>query len=789
MTTKKVELLVPAGNFECFEAAVNNGADAIYLGGEDFSARAYADNFTREEIIKAINFAHIRNVKVYVSINTTVYDDEIERVLDFADFLYVNDVDALIVADFGLVSLFKKRYPNLPIHVSTQANTHSLDQVKFFESLGVDRVILARETSLDEIRHIKENSHIELETFVHGALCICYSGNCLHSSMIGKRSGNRGKCAQPCRMEYTLLDGNKPISEKKYLLSTKDLCTIEHIDKIINSGVLSLKVEGRMKSKEYVALVTKSYRDAIDNYLKTKSNKVDSKALANMKLVFSRDFTRGFILNERNIDFTNTFRPSHIGTKIGKVISLKNDNVQVKLTEGLKQKDKIAIIQDRFEDVGMFISRMMVKGKLVPQAFKDEVVDLPINSKVAVGSTIYKVVDNDLIEKINDEYLKNNKRVPIKMKFNANVGEAMSLVVRDYDDHYVVVNSDYVVEKANTSPTLNDKIVEQLSKLNDTPYYLERVNVYIDNEGIMPVKFINELRRKAIELLNAQRANVYNRKEEDIVTLKDYSNNRHFKKQDRQFKVKVANLEQLDAIANLTGIDAIYYDDIYTYNVAKQRYNNLNLIPVLPRITNEKVTINSNYYVVNNFGELFKNNSNKIITDLYMNVANIETIHSLMNFNVNSITLSPELNKNQIEELVNDYQKEYGMVPPLEMVVYGHYQTMVMKHCFIAKQQGNENKNCGFCRKKQLYLQDRKGFLFPLKTTPDCIVTILNSKATHLIKYVDEIYDMGITSIRLDFSVESKEEVKEITEAYLNNDIYYQVLDATYGYYLETEKN
>ena len=367
----KIELLAPAGNLDILKTAIDNGADAVYIGGENFSARAYADNFTNEEIVEGIKFAHIKGSKVYVTLNTMAHDDEISDILNFVDFLYLNDVDALIVADYGLINLLKNRYPSLPIHVSTQLNTHSLWQVKLLENLNVERVVLARETEFSTIKYIKQNSNIELEVFAHGALCVCYSGNCLHSSMIGKRSGNRGKCAQPCRMQYSIFENGKAISNKKYLLSTKDLNTLDNIDKLIDSGVTSLKIEGRMKSKEYVAFVTKTYRDAIDNYYETKINNVDYLAIENMKLIFSRGFTKGFIFNEKNKEFTNTFRPSHIGVKVGKVVSIKNDKVQIKLSDDIHQKDKIAIVQNKLDDIKMFLSKIYVKNKLVPMGYKD----------------------------------------------------------------------------------------------------------------------------------------------------------------------------------------------------------------------------------------------------------------------------------------------------------------------------------------------------------------------------------------------------------------------------------
>ena len=788
----KVELLAPAGNLECLKIAIDNGADAVYIGGQDFSARAYAENFSREEIIEGIKYAHIKSSKVYVTINTQIYDNEIDRVIEFVDFLYLNDVDAVIVSDFGLINLLRNRYPKLSIHVSTQFNAHNLWQVKLLESLNINRVVLARETELSTIKYIKNNSDIEIEVFAHGALCISYSGNCLHSSFIGKRSGNRGTCAQPCRMEYTLLDNDRPVGTKKYLLSTKDLNTLENIDKLIDSNVSSLKIEGRMKSKEYVALVAKTYREAIDNYYENKINKVDHLAIENMKLVFSRGFTKGFMFYEKNSDFTNTFRPSHIGVKIGKVISTKNNKVQIKLSSDIKQKDKIAIVQDRFDDIRMFLSKIYVKNKLVPMGYKDETIELVINSKVSKDDDVYKIVDNDLMESINETYLKNAKKIPLRAKFISNVNEPIALILKDNNNHSVLVKSEYVVEKANNSPTTPSKIEEQLNKLNNTAYYLNSLNVVSDEQGIIPVKFINDLRREAILKMDEARATVYNRQETDIVNDVEYI--KEIKSPTNQLKVKVKNIFQLQAISELNGISAIYYDDVDTYELAKNSYPSLNIIPVLPRIINDKSkssSISNNSVVINNYGDLLKHEGSRIVTDLYMNVANKLSVYSLCKYNVESITLSPELNRYQIKQLINDFSEDYGFIPPLEMVVYGHYQTMIMKHCFIAKEYGFSGKHCGACKNKKLALLDRMHYTFPITTDSDCNVTIYNSKAIHLIEYIDDIFESGISSIRLDFSVENPQEVYEITKAYLDMMIYHDynlnLNDVTYGYYLDNE--
>ena len=791
MNMKKIELLAPAGNLECLRIAIDNGADAVYVGGEMFSARAYADNFTNEELVEGINYAHIKGAKVYVTINIMLFDNEIKDVLDFVDFLYINNVDALIVSDFGLINTLKNRYPSLPIHVSTQLNTHSLWQVKLLERLNVERVVLARETDIKTIKYIKENSSLDLEVFAHGALCVSYSGNCLHSSFIGKRSGNRGKCAQPCRMEYSLLENDKAISKKKYLLSTKDLNTLEHIDEFIDLKVSSLKIEGRMKSKEYVGLVVKTYRDAIDNYYETKVNKVDHLAVEKMRLVFSRMFTKGFVFNEVNKDFTNTFRPSHIGVKIGKVVGINKDRVQVRLLDDLHQKDKIAVIQDKFDDIKMFVSKIYVRNSLVPKGFKDEIIELPITSKVNKDATIYKIVDNDLLEEINNTYLKNVKRVPIRMKFIANVGEQMVLIVKDSNNHSIIVKSEYIVEKAINSVTPVNKIQEQLSRLTSTAYSLSDITILTDEQGIIPVKFINELRREAIVQLDEARTKTYRRSMDDIVTDIDYVSS--YKTESKKLKVKVHNIYQLEVVSSLKGISAIYYDDESTYELAKNTYPNLNIIPVLSRISNDrkKNNILSNAYVINNYGDLVKYEDFRLISDTYMNVANKLTVANLCKFDLESITLSSEMNKSQIDELITSFEEDYGFIPPLEMIVYGHIQTMITKHCFISKEYGFENKHCGACKNKKLALLDRMNYSFPITTDSDCNVTIYNSKAIHLIDHIHEIFQMGITSIRLDFSIENPEEVYNITKAYLDMMTYQEydleLHDVTYGYYLDNE--
>ena len=349
ITLKKVELLSPAGNMECLKAAIAAGCDAVYLGGKMFGARAFSNNFNDEELIEAIKYAHIYGVRVYVTVNTIIYEHEVDRFMKYVDFLYKNNVDALIIQDIGMMDLIRKTYPNLELHASTQMHIHNIEGVKLVEKLGLKRVVLARETNIETIKYIKENTNIDLEIFVQGALCISYSGQCLMSALIGNRSGNRGSCAGSCRQKYNLIVNNEKVNKEEYLLSTKDLCALEDIGKLIDLGFLSFKIEGRMKSKEYVYMATKIYREAIDSYLENKM--VNLKDLDKLKFLFNRKYTKGFLFNEENI--TNSYRPNHLGVEIGKVIKKSNNMITIKLTNDLSINDGIRIVED---DYGFIIN-------------------------------------------------------------------------------------------------------------------------------------------------------------------------------------------------------------------------------------------------------------------------------------------------------------------------------------------------------------------------------------------------------------------------------------------------
>ena len=358
----KVELLAPAGDFSCLKAAIEAGCDAVYIGGKLFGARAFSSNFTDDEIIKAINYAHLFGVKVYVTTNTLIYDKEVERFLEYILFLHKNNVDAVIIQDLGMLDLVRQTFPNLEVHASTQMHIHNLDGASFMEKLGVKRVVLARETSISKIKEIKEKTNIDIEIFIHGALCVSYSGQCLMSSLIGNRSGNRGTCAGSCRQSYSIVDeNNNIILNNKYPLSMKDLCSLENLKTLLDIGVTSLKIEGRLKTEYYLATVINTYRAAIDDYAKDPDNYDYTKYLKELEKTKTRGLTTFYFNDKNNRDFQEyegkQYNPNYeFG---GKVQECETKKSIIEIKNRLQIGDTLElIIPDKVEPVEFTIKEL-----------------------------------------------------------------------------------------------------------------------------------------------------------------------------------------------------------------------------------------------------------------------------------------------------------------------------------------------------------------------------------------------------------------------------------------------
>lgn len=713
---KKPELLAPAGNYDSLKAAIQAGADAIYLAGKHYGARNYAGNFSDEELIMAISYAHKYGVKIYVTINTLIYDSEIKSFIEYVRFLASNSVDAVIVQDIGMMHLISKMFPTLEIHASTQMHIHNLEGLKLLKKLGIKRAVIARETEINEIKKMVKTG-VDIEAFIHGALCVCYSGQCLMSSLIGGRSGNRGTCAQCCRQPYSLIHNDKVIEKDKYLLSPKDLNTLDYIGKLIDSGVASLKIEGRMKRPEYVYYVVSLYRKAIDSYINDKKINISDEEIKNLKKLFNREFTKGFIFDEDNNKFINNLRPNHVGIEIGKVISYKNGIAKIKLTDDLNLKDGIRILGKN--DVGAIVTSIVKDRQKVKYAQNGDIVSIIIDS-VKPNSIVLKTTDYNQLEEIKCKI--NGNRRKVKIKGNV-VYKNNKLYLSLKDGINDSVSFTDKVEKSINNPTTQERIYEQLSKLGDTIYDFERLDIDIPNNLFIPISSINEMRRQAVLSLDEKR---------------DYK--LPFKENKYDLKVPTFDKEK-----NLN----IYIQDLRDYEKIKEKnyheiYMDKDLFDIIDdnrkvlkidRVITKYPTYND-YILVGDLGGV--NKYKNVYTDFSLNVTNAYTVGFLHSLGVKKVTLSYEMNDKQIEKLIINYIDIYNAYPNLELICEANEEVMVTKYNMLKKYNILTGTN---------YLQDRFKNKYKLQSKND-LMYIYNFERRYLKNY-DKYYQMGINNLRI----------------------------------------
>ena len=699
-----MELLSPAGNFESLKAAILGGCDAVYLGGKLFGARAFSNNFNNDELIEAIKYAHLYGVKVYVTVNTLIYENEVDKFMTYVDFLYKNNVDALIIQDIGMMDLIRKTYPLLELHASTQMHIHNLEGVKLVEDLGLKRVVLARETPIELIEEIKKNTNIELEVFVHGALCVSYSGQCLFSSLIGNRSGNRGSCAGSCRQKYNLLVDGKKLNKDNYLLSCKDLCTIEDIGKLIDIGVDSFKIEGRMKSPSYVYLVTKLYRQAIDSYVNNKKISLD---LTELKKIFNREYTKGFLFNESNI--VNEYRPNHLGVEVGKVIKSQNNHVDILLTDELNINDGIRFINN---DVGFIVTQIFKNKKSINKGNIGEIVSIYCKDKVS--GKVVKTYDYLLNKKI-DDILKTNKKIKIKGNLEVYINNKIRLEVTDGKNEVIVYGN--IVSEAINSPISFERIKEQLNKLGNTIYEFDELNIKGDTNIFIPIKELNDLKNQFVNLLNEKRLYKYKylRKEYSI-DLPDFP-------KERNYNILISDIKDYDKKSNYKYI----YMDEYLYNKIDDERKVLKLDRVI-----EKHKEYNKKLLVGELGSLIYKD---ISTDFSFNVTNSYSVAFLHSHNVKQICLSYELTDTQIKNLIEAYHNRYHKHPNLELVIYGNLEAMVSKYNINKKYNVNNS-----------ILEDRFKNKYPIIIKND-LMHIYDYKKRNY-KDHNKYFDIGINNLR-----------------------------------------
>ena len=512
----KVELLAPVGDWNCLKAAVQNGADAVYFGVEQFNARMYAANFNVEDMKQVIDYCKLRNVKTNLTLNTLLENCEFDNAVDLAKEAYKAGVDAIIVQDLGLAKYLIDNIPGLPIHASTQMTVHNLQGVLKLEKLGFDRVVLSRELSCEEIEYICKNCKVEIETFIHGALCICYSGQCLFSSVVGGRSGNRGKCAGPCRLPYELISENAETHERKsidkgYLLSTKDLCGIAYLPRLIQAGVKCFKIEGRMKSPEYVATVTRIYRKYIDMVLNNDDFIIDEKDINDLMQVFNRGgFSDGHLDSKHNRNLIFPEKPSNMGIYLGTIKKYNSNkgHITLQLEEDLELGDSISVSNEASK---YLVSELMIKNVNQKKVSANTEVTIGrMKGNIKVGDKVYRISSKALSDFAKASYDNcENKKIPLNCTVTIKKNTPISMEISTnkntcynelYSSIYVKEISNMIPIDALKTPISVERVVKQISKTTNTPFSFENITVLLDDGLYVPsISTLNELRRTALE--------------------------------------------------------------------------------------------------------------------------------------------------------------------------------------------------------------------------------------------------------------------------------------------------
>lgn len=765
---KNYEILAPAGNFESLQAAVQNGADAVYLSGKEFGARKFANNFSNDELIQAIRYCHIRGVEVYVTVNTLVLNNEFERLRRYVDFLYTAGVDAVIVQDIGVLSYIRKTYSDLEIHCSTQMSAQTVEDIRYLGSLGADRVVLGREMTVEDIRRAKRETNVQLEVFIHGSLCISVSGQCLMSSMIGGRSGNRGSCAQPCRQMYTLvnLDTKEQHQSKlgHYLLSPKDLSTLPEIMTVIEAGAFSLKIEGRMKSPEYVATVVGTYKQMIESAYSQQV--IDVESLERNLRIFNRGFTRGHLFGDAGSKLMSMKSPGNQGYYLGQVVNYdkKTKTLSIALEADLNHNDEFQIRRID-QSIGGRVEKLIHQGKLVKNCPKGEVCQVNFKHFCKPGEEVYKTFDEEFVKVQRQSYGKEQLEIPVEFEVRIERDKAISGTLTD--GRYTVSEvADLIPQAAIKKALSEEEVGNQLAKLGGTPYSLKEVTVSLDHGLSVPMRELNNLRRNLVEKLNDIRADKYTR--QSMLKEKGYF---YFEDAKEQKKIEltfaISNLSQLQPLLALDC--TIYYKDLDTLATAVEQAERANfngkLIPEIYKSIPDAQLLRYRQLVhelgldtvlIQGYGHINLFQGFNLIADYNLNIVNDFSYNFYLKHGFTRIGLSPELNLTQISKLKSEPGKT-------EILGYGYLPVMSMKHCVISTTLG-ENKNCSFCHENAYAIVDKKNECFKIMKRYRCGTEILNSRKLLLLNYMAKLQDAGVGYFRLNFTDESPDELRKIVE-------------------------
>ena len=780
----RVEILAPAGSMECLKAAIVAGADAVYTGGALFGARAYAHNLTEEELLEAIDYVHLHGRRLYLTVNTLIKDREMEKQMyDYLLPYYRQGLDAVIVQDIGLFRFIRKHFPDLPIHASTQMTLTGVDGAKFLEKEGAQRIVTSRELSMAEVKKIADETELEIESFVHGALCYCYSGQCLFSSFIGGRSGNRGQCAQPCRLLYWTPEAKRP----QYLLSLKDICTLELIPEMIESGIYSFKIEGRMKKPEYAAAVAFQYRKYADLYLKYYEEcpaEEDPAAYAMKKYrvreedrqmlldLYNRGgFHTGYYHTQNGREMISLNRPNHAGVPAVKVLAKKGRNVTAKALTDLYPQDIIELpMRKGREKADNYTCKDAVR--------KGMNVQIPVfaDTPFKRDEIWMRTRNSTLIDTLREEFVNGKIKERICGTFRLYPQEKATLTVKCRDAEITVAGEK--AQEALSQPMSRERIEKQLRKTGNTEFEFSFLKAEIGEKVFLPMQSLNELRREALETLEKVICEKYRRSGE----VKDPEEDKTELSMEEEvlsgWTASVRTVEQMEVILEEEAIGRIYVDctmfpriwekDSYVEWITKVHAAGKEIYLVMPYIFRERTR--KQYEAAYNriFGAgwdgiLIANYESFAFLKEHGYTGRIMTDYNLYEFNQESrkfwkekgvfeFTAPVELTERELQDL---------RVKDGEVIVYGYLPMMISAGCIQKTTRG--------CLKKsgQTTITDRYRNPFVVKNECDyCYNILYNYVPLYLGDRMEEVYQIGPGRIRLMFTTERQQEVRQILSAY-----------------------
>ncbi|NMG06511.1 U32 family peptidase [Brasilonema sp. UFV-L1] len=806
------ELLAPAGHWDCAKAAVENGADAIYFGLDRFNARMRAQNFTEADLPKLIEFLHRRGVKGYVTLNTLIFPQELREAEQYLRTIITAGVDAVIVQDIGICRLIRHFSPDFPIHASTQMTITSAAGVEFAKLLGCQLVVLARECSLKEIEKIQrqiaqQETSLPLEVFVHGALCVAYSGQCLTSEALGGRSANRGECAQACRMPYELVSDGKivDLENRKYLLSPQDLAGLEVLPELVKAGVSCLKIEGRLKTPEYVANVTRVYREALDRVMadldggdKKTTKQEDKEKFStsfqehyNLEMAFSRGLYTGWFRGVNNQELVHAHFGKKRGVYLGEVTRISNEKVTVRLQAPVKAGDGVVFDcrHPQAQEEGGRVYAVEHKGKEAVLTFGRRDLNL---RRIHAGDKIWKTSDPELEKQLRQSFAGENPQFqrPIHIEVYGEVGQYLRAIARDELGHIVQVESTIPLQEAHTKPLTKERLQEQFGRLGNTPFCLGTLTNHLNGAFMLPVSELNRLRREIVVQLEELRSQPKRWQLHPQASLSDLlpppslplslapSLSRSLAP---SLIVLVRNLKQLQASLE-AGIKTLYceFEDPRAYQQAVQmvrqasRGNTQHSIWVAPpRITKpgenwilqQVRSSEADGYLIRNYDQLQFFANDRCVGDFSLNVANPLTADYFQHqFGLERVTASYDLNVTQLEDLLTSCPPQW-----FEVTIHQHMPMFHMEHCVFCAflSQGTDYTNCGRpCEKHEVKLRDRVGTEHILQADAGCRNTVFNGTAQTGAEYVQHLIEFGVQHFRIEFVNEIPEKVTQTIHYY-----------------------